>query len=132
MSAGAALDVHFISGSSWIPGSVMGQFLRNSLFLQAFYEGRDRGGIFGKSRLISSAYVLSMMWKTPESNKSHFSNVSSWCLGGFLHRHSSCGERRGSVSCHDFLEYTRQGRGGEQSAASRIVFHVRSGPMAHQ
>jgi hypothetical protein len=49
---------------------VIGQFLRNSLFLQAFYEGRDRGGIFGKSRLISSAYVLSMMWKTPESNKS--------------------------------------------------------------
>src|SRR5262249_41950639 len=48
----------------------MGQFLRNSLFLQAFYEGRDRGGIFGKSRLISSAYVLSMMCKTPESNKS--------------------------------------------------------------
>jgi len=48
----------------------MGQFLRNSLFLQAFYEGRDRGGIFGKSRLIASVYVLSMMWKTPESNKS--------------------------------------------------------------
>jgi len=49
---------------------VIGQFLRNSLFLQAFYEGRDRGGIFGKSRLISSAYVLSMLCKTPESNKS--------------------------------------------------------------
>jgi hypothetical protein len=48
----------------------MGQFLRNSLFLQAFYEGCDRGGIFGKSRLISSAYVLSMICKTPESNKS--------------------------------------------------------------
>jgi len=50
---------------------VIGQFLRNSLFLQAFYEGRDRSGIFGKSHLISSAYVLSMMGKTPESNKSH-------------------------------------------------------------
>ena len=49
---------------------VMGQFLRNSLFLQAFYEGRDQDGIFGKSRLISSAYVMSMMCKTPESNKS--------------------------------------------------------------
>ena len=49
---------------------VIGQFLRNSLFLQAFYEGRDRGGIFGKSRVISSAYVLSIMCKTPESNKS--------------------------------------------------------------
>jgi hypothetical protein len=49
---------------------VIGQFLRNSLFLQAFYEGCDRGGIFGKSRLISSAYVLSMICKTPESNKS--------------------------------------------------------------
>src|SRR5499427_7151517 len=49
---------------------VIGQFLRNSLFLQAFYEGRDRSGIFGKSHLISSAYVLSMMCKTPESNKS--------------------------------------------------------------
>ena len=49
----------------------MGHFLRNSLFLQAFYEGRDRSGIFGKSRLISSAYVLSVMCKTPESNKSH-------------------------------------------------------------
>ena len=48
----------------------MGQFLRNSVFLQAFYEGRDRDGSFGKSRLISSAYVLSMMGKTPESNKS--------------------------------------------------------------
>jgi len=48
----------------------MGQFLRNSLFLQAFYEGRDRGGIFGKSHFISSAYVLSRMWKTPEPNKS--------------------------------------------------------------
>ena len=50
---------------------VIGQFLRNSLFLQTFHEGRDRCRIFGKSRLISSPYVLSMLCKTLESNKSH-------------------------------------------------------------
>src|ERR1043166_1997515 len=50
---------------------VIGQLSRNSLFLQAFHEGRDRCRIFGKSRLISSPYVLSMMCKTLESNKSH-------------------------------------------------------------
>ena len=49
---------------------VIGYFLRNSLFLQAFHEGRDRCRIFGKSRLISSPYVLSMLCKTLESNKS--------------------------------------------------------------
>ena len=54
---------------------VIGPFLRNRLFLQAFYEGRDRGGLFGKSRLIASAYVLSMLCKTPESNKSLRWNV---------------------------------------------------------
>src|SRR5262245_12030366 len=35
---------------------VIGHFLRNRLFLQAFHEGRDRWSIFGKSRLISSPY----------------------------------------------------------------------------
>ena len=50
---------------------VIGHFLRNSLFLQAFHEGRDRCRIFGKSRLISSPYVLSMLCKTLESDKSH-------------------------------------------------------------
>jgi hypothetical protein len=49
---------------------VIGHFLRNILFLQAFHEGRDRWSIFGKSSLISSPYVLSMMCKTLESNKS--------------------------------------------------------------
>src|SRR5215471_1857946 len=49
---------------------VIGQFLCNSLFLQAFYEGRDRCCIFRKNRLISSPYVLSMMCRTLESNKS--------------------------------------------------------------
>ncbi len=34
---------------------VMGQVWRNRLFLQAFPGGRDRCGILGKSRLISSA-----------------------------------------------------------------------------
>ena len=48
----------------------MGQFLHNNLFLQAFQEGRDRCSIFGKSRLISSPDVLSMLCKTLESNKS--------------------------------------------------------------
>ena len=33
---------------------VIGQFWCNMLSLQAFPEGRDRGGIFGKSLLISS------------------------------------------------------------------------------
>jgi transposase-like protein len=33
---------------------VIGQFWCNRLFLQAFYGGRDRGGIFGKSLLISN------------------------------------------------------------------------------
>jgi hypothetical protein len=56
---------------------VIGQILRNSLFLQAFCEGRGRGGNFGKSRLISSPYVLSMMCKTPESNKSLLKNFGS-------------------------------------------------------
>jgi hypothetical protein len=50
---------------------VMGQCVRHNLFLQAFQEGRDRCSIFGKSHLISSPYVLSMMCKTLESNKSH-------------------------------------------------------------
>src|SRR5215471_17341101 len=71
----------------------MGQFLRNSVFLQAFYEGRDRGGLFGKSRLISSAYVLSMMWKTSESTKSLSPFVAgrrrvTGARGGFLQRAS--------------------------------------------
>ena len=48
----------------------MGQFLRNRLFLQAFHDGLDRCNIFGKSRLISNPYVLSMVCKTLESNKS--------------------------------------------------------------
>ena len=43
---------------------------RNSLFFQASHEGRDQCSIFGKSRLISSPYVLSMLCKTLESNKS--------------------------------------------------------------
>jgi transposase len=34
---------------------VIGQVWRNRLFLQAFNGGRDRCGVFGKSRLISSA-----------------------------------------------------------------------------
>jgi len=34
---------------------VIGQVWRNRLFLQAFHGGRDRCGVFGKSRLISSA-----------------------------------------------------------------------------
>src|SRR5438445_13719000 len=34
---------------------VIGQAWRNRLFLQAFNGGRDRCGVFGKSRLISSA-----------------------------------------------------------------------------
>ena len=33
---------------------VIGQFWCNRLFLQAFHGGRDRGGIFGKSLLISN------------------------------------------------------------------------------
>ena len=49
---------------------VIGQFLRNSLFLQAFHESRDRCGIFGKSLLISSTCMLSILCKTPEANKS--------------------------------------------------------------
>ena len=49
---------------------VIGQFLCNSLFLQAFYEGRDRCCIFRKNRLISSPYLLSMMCRTLESSKS--------------------------------------------------------------
>ena len=49
---------------------VMGQCLRHSLCVQAFYEGRDRCGIAGKSHLISSAYGRSILCKTPESNKS--------------------------------------------------------------
>jgi hypothetical protein len=57
---------------------VIGQFLRNRLFLQAFHEGRDRCSIFGKSRLISSLYVLSMLCKTLESNKSqHAKGIES-------------------------------------------------------
>jgi hypothetical protein len=54
----------------WDSRVVMGQVECNSLFLQAFHEGRDRCSIFGKSLLISSAYVPSIMCKTPESNKS--------------------------------------------------------------
>jgi hypothetical protein len=49
---------------------VIGQFWRNSLFSQAFPEGLDRYGIFGKSHLISSAYVLYRVCKTLESNMS--------------------------------------------------------------
>jgi hypothetical protein len=48
----------------------IGQFLRNELFLKVFHEGRNRYRVFGKSLLISSAYVLFMVCKTPESNKS--------------------------------------------------------------
>src|SRR5712691_11860760 len=50
---------------------VIGQVWRNRLFLQAFPGGLDRCGIFGKSRLISSASVLYRVCKTPESNMSH-------------------------------------------------------------
>jgi len=32
----------------------------------------------GKRRLISSPYVLSVMWKTLESNKSHTPKHTSW------------------------------------------------------
>ncbi len=49
---------------------VIGQVWRNRLFLQAFPWGLDRCGIFGKSRLISSASVLYRVCKTPESNMS--------------------------------------------------------------
>ncbi len=49
---------------------VSGQVWRNRLFLQAFPGGHDRCGIFGKSRLISSASVLYRVCKTPESNMS--------------------------------------------------------------
>src|SRR5713101_2809799 len=49
---------------------VIGQVWRNRLFLQAFPGGRDRCGILGKSRLISSTSVLYRVWKTPESNMS--------------------------------------------------------------
>ncbi len=49
---------------------VIGQFWRNSLFSQAFPKGLDRYGIFGKSHLISSAYVLYRVCKTLESNMS--------------------------------------------------------------
>jgi len=45
------------SNSNWLildSRVVMGQFWRNKLFLQAFHGGRDRGGIFEKSLLISS------------------------------------------------------------------------------
>ena len=49
---------------------VIGQVWRNALFSQAFHGGRDRCGIFGKSRFISSAYVLCRVCKTPESNMS--------------------------------------------------------------
>src|SRR5262249_33609155 len=48
-------------------------------FLPAFYEGRERYGPFGKRRLISSAYVLSIMCKTLEYNKSHvYSPTTRW------------------------------------------------------
>ncbi len=65
---------------------VIGQFLCNSLFLQAFHEGRDRCGIFGKSLLISSIYVLFMLCKTPESNKS----LNSLCgeVAGYRAKHN--------------------------------------------
>jgi len=53
---------------------VIGQVWRNRLFLQAFNGGRDRCGVFGKSRLISSAYVLYRVCKTPESNMSQRRN----------------------------------------------------------
>src|SRR5262245_42815276 len=49
---------------------VIGQFLRNRLFLHALHEDRDRCSIFGKSRLISSRRVLPMLCKPLESNKS--------------------------------------------------------------
>ena len=62
---------------------VIGQFLCNSLFLQAFHEGRDRCGIFGKSLLISSIYVLFMLCKTPESTKSL---VAGWSHSRWPHR----------------------------------------------
>src|SRR5215470_9620755 len=58
---------------------VIGQFLRNSLFLQAFHDGRDRCRIFGTSRLISRPYGLSMMCKTMESNKSLSRKEASLC-----------------------------------------------------
>jgi len=68
----------YISSKRYISGwlildsrVVMGQFWRHRLFLQAFHEGRDRGGIFGKSLFIANAYVLYRVWKTPKSNKSH-------------------------------------------------------------
>ena len=49
---------------------LIGKVWRNRLFLQAFLGGRDRCGIFGKSHLISSAYVLYRVCKTLESNMS--------------------------------------------------------------
>jgi hypothetical protein len=49
---------------------VMDQVWRNRWFSQAFRGGRDRCGIFGKSFLIASAYVLYRVCKTPESNTS--------------------------------------------------------------
>ena len=52
-------------------GVVIGQFLCNSLFFQAFHEGRDRCRSFGKSRLISSPYILSRMCES-------LSEKSSW------------------------------------------------------
>ena len=61
---------------------VMGQVDRNSLFLQAFHEGRGQCGIFEKSRFISSAYVLCRVCKTPESNMSPGENG--------VHRQAHC------------------------------------------
>ena len=47
---------------------VIGQICRNRLFLQAFHGGRDRCGIFEKSLVILSVYVLYRVYKTLESN----------------------------------------------------------------
>jgi hypothetical protein len=59
-------------------GVVIGQFWRNGLFLQAFPGGRDRCGFFGKSHLLSSAYVLYRVCKTPESNMSLTGMPVAW------------------------------------------------------
>src|SRR6266446_5637817 len=57
---------------------VMGQFWCNRLFLQASHEGHDRGGIVGKSLLISNTSVLRRVCTTAESNMSLLPIRAPW------------------------------------------------------
>jgi len=52
---GIAVELHLAKRRIVDSRVVMGQICHNRLFLQAFNGGRDRGGIFEKSLVISSA-----------------------------------------------------------------------------